>query len=114
MKIAIPTNDKKNISPNFGRASYFAIYDDEVKTFDFIDNSQNKDASHGAGIQASTSVVNAGATVVIGPSFGPKAFSVLETANILIYDSNSREISLNELISNFKDNKLSRLSNPTR
>lgn len=55
MKICITSHGQDHqagVDTRFGRADYFAIYDEEKNTWEFITNIQNAEAAHGAGIQA--------------------------------------------------------------
>ncbi len=85
MKIAVPSSGKSlesNVDIRFGRTAGFIIYNSDDASFVYADNSQNLNAAQGAGIQAAQNVAGTGADVVIGPSFGPKAFKVLKAAGI--------------------------------
>ncbi|HOL96694.1 MAG TPA: NifB/NifX family molybdenum-iron cluster-binding protein [bacterium] len=88
MKVAFTTSGNDLQAPfdnRFGRAPYFLIYDLETDTFEVIDNRQNRDAAHGAGIQAAETVARAGAGAVVTGHCGPKAFRVLAAAGIKIF-----------------------------
>ena len=89
MKIAVTTSGENPAAPldsRFGRAVRFLIYDTDTKDFQMIDNTQNLNASQGAGIQAAQAVAMAGANVLITGHCGPKAFRVLNAADIKIYN----------------------------
>jgi predicted Fe-Mo cluster-binding NifX family protein len=88
MKIAITserTDLNSSVDTRFGRAKYFIIYDSETNTFSSIDNEQNLNAAQGAGIQSAQNVVNSEAECVITGHCGPKAFNVLNKANVKVY-----------------------------
>ncbi|GMQ59100.1 NifB/NifX family molybdenum-iron cluster-binding protein [Vallitalea sediminicola] len=68
----------------FGRCPFYAIYDDETKEYEFVENEGAK-AAQGAGIKAAQVVVDKGTEVVITGNLGPNAIRVLEAANIKIY-----------------------------
>ena len=70
------------IDPRFGRARYFIVYDTDDDTWAVIDNVQNSQISHGAGVQTAQNVVDAGAKVAVSGNFGPKAADVLNAAGI--------------------------------
>ncbi len=92
MKIAFTTSGKELSSPldgRFGRAQRFLIYDTDSKEFDLIENQQNLEAAQGAGIQAAQNVARAGAEVVVTGHCGPKAFSVLKTAGIKVFNTDA-------------------------
>jgi predicted Fe-Mo cluster-binding NifX family protein len=86
MKIAIASQGPElsgAVDPRFGRARYFIIYDTVNDSWDVIDNSQNSEVAHGAGIQTAQRVVEAGAEMIISGNFGPKAADVLKAAGVV-------------------------------
>jgi len=88
VKVAFTTfgNDlQAPLESRFGRAPDFLIYDLETDTFEVIDNRQNLDAAHGAGIQSAETVARSGAGALVTGYCGPKAFRVLAAAGIKIY-----------------------------
>jgi predicted Fe-Mo cluster-binding NifX family protein len=88
MKIAITTGGKDldaPVDPRFGRAKCFIIYDTETGEWSVLDNAQNLQAAQGAGIQAATSVVRAGAEAVLTGNCGPKAFATLAAGKVKVY-----------------------------
>ena len=111
MKIAI-TSDGKDLNSlmdlRFGRAKYFIIYDTDTKTHIAYDNQVNLNQSQGAGVQSAQKIVDLEADVLISGNCGPKAFVVLEAADIKIYTSSN--ISIKEAISSFQNNKLSEIT----
>ncbi len=98
MKIAIAASENDPGAPvdqRFGRAKYFAVYDDEKGDYDYAPNSQNLSLPQGAGIQAARNVVETGAEVLISRNVGPKAFDVLRSSGVEMYlceeETNVRE-----------------------
>jgi len=88
MKIAITTSGKDldaPVDPRFGRAKSFVIYDTESDQWSVLDNAQNLNAAQGAGIQAATAVVKAGAEAVLTGNCGPKAFRALSAGRVKVY-----------------------------
>jgi len=88
MKIAITTSGTDldaPVDPRFGRARSFVIYDTESGQWSVLDNAQNLAAAQGAGIQAATAVVNAGAQAVLTGNCGPKAFRTLAAGKVAVY-----------------------------
>ncbi len=86
MKICIPTTGPDLDSPVdrvFGRCNIFLIVDSETGKFKVKEN-KAKQAEKGAGIQASQTVVNSGAEVVICDSIGPNASSILCESGIKV------------------------------
>jgi predicted Fe-Mo cluster-binding NifX family protein len=109
MKIAITAleNDynKSKVDPRFGRAAGFFIVDTESESFEWIENSQNIYADHGAGIQASQTVINAKAEALVTGHVGPKAFRALTAGNVDIYVKADKH-NVNEIVKLLKENKL--------
>ena len=103
---AVQNNDdwSSKISSRFGRGNGFILYNEESKELSYHSNEENVNAGHGAGIQASQTVVNLKAEIVItGGSMGPKAFEVLKSANIKMF-TKAGETSVKEAYDNFKNN----------
>jgi len=75
---------KAALDPRFGRCSYFVCYDTDTKEVSSVSNSQNLNAAQGAGIQAATTVADCGADYAFCGHCGPKAFRVLQVANIKV------------------------------
>jgi len=85
MKIIVTSrgNDlSSKVDPRFGRASYFILYETSDNSFEVIDNNQNVQAAHGAGVQAAQVVVSKKPDMVVSGNFGPQAFEVLTAAGI--------------------------------
>ncbi|MFA6075137.1 MAG: NifB/NifX family molybdenum-iron cluster-binding protein [Negativicutes bacterium] len=86
MRILIPTFSKEttsSINPSFGRAEFFAIFDDQTGVYTFIENPACS-AEGGAGILAAQTVVDNKIDVVIATQCGQNAADVLKAANIKI------------------------------
>lgn len=77
------------LDPRFGRAGKFILWDSETEKVTVLDNQQSLNAPQGAGIQAALTVVAAGAEVLITGHCGPKAFRVLQEADVKVYLSNA-------------------------
>ncbi len=109
MKIAITIDgfslDAK-LDSRFGRAARFMLYDTENGSFKILDNTQNLNAAQGAGIQSAQNVAAAGADALITGHTGPKAFSVLQNADIAIYYSEIRPVKA--VIDSFMNGKLAK------
>jgi predicted Fe-Mo cluster-binding NifX family protein len=89
LKLVITTTGQTLDAPmdrRFGRAGGFLVYDLETEAYTVIDNDQNLQAAQGAGIQAAQYVVNSGAQALVTGHCGPKAFRVLTTANVAVYN----------------------------
>jgi predicted Fe-Mo cluster-binding NifX family protein len=90
MKIAFTTpgdNLDAPLDPRFGRSPRFLLYDTDAGTFEVLDNHPNLQAASGAGIQAAEAVARSGAGAVVTGHCGPKAFHVLASAGIKIYNA---------------------------
>ena len=75
------------VNQKFGRATGFALYDEESDTLSFHTNASNLNAEHGVGIQTAQFVVSLGADMVVtGGNVGPKATQVLEHAGVKIVE----------------------------
>jgi predicted Fe-Mo cluster-binding NifX family protein len=92
MIIAIPSKTKaltSDIEPRFGRAKYFILYNTENATFRVAENNHDLPSIQGAGIQAAQTIIEAEAEALIANNCGPKAFRVLNTADIKIFITNN-------------------------
>lgn len=92
MKIVLTTSGNDINAPldsRFGRAPKFLVYDLNDGTFEVVDNEQNLNAPQGAGIQSAETVARLGATVLVTGHCGPKAYRVLTSAGIKIYNTNA-------------------------
>jgi predicted Fe-Mo cluster-binding NifX family protein len=110
MKIAITAQQglpESPVDPRFGRAKYFVIYDDVAQSYEAVDNVQNVQAAQGAGIQAASTIVNAGCSVLISGHCGPKAFAALDRANVKIYTVSKGTVK--ETVDSFKNNALKQI-----
>lgn len=95
MKVAITSQGDKlesPVDPRFGRAKYFIVLDTGSGAFSVLNNEQNLNSAHGAGIQAAKTVSEAAIEAVITGFVGPKAFSALETAGISVYTGASGSV----------------------
>lgn len=89
MKIVFSTSGDNLNAPldaRFGRAPKLLVYDSDSETFEVIDNQQNLDAAHGAGIQSAGTVAGLGAKVLVTGHCGPKAYRVLPAAGIKVFN----------------------------
>ncbi len=88
MKVAISVKEPGigcQMDPRFGRAEHFLIVDTDNGQSEPFDNSQNAQASSGAGVKTGKSIVDLGVTVVITGHVGPKAMDVLKGGSVDIY-----------------------------
>jgi predicted Fe-Mo cluster-binding NifX family protein len=95
MKIAVTatsdTIDAK-LDRRFGRTAWVILFDTETKDWQAVENTQNLQAAQGAGIQTAQTVVDSGADVVISGNVGPKAFRILQAANLDVYLSDAQTV----------------------
>ena len=75
----------------FGRAPWFMVFDDEIKTWSAHVNEAGN-ATQGAGIMAATNAVNLGVSVVISGAMGPKALQILEPAGVEIFSAKNMTV----------------------
>lgn len=88
MKVAFSATGSdldSDLDQRFGRAKQFIMVNTATNAASILENTQNMNATQGAGIQAAQNVVNAGATAVVTGNCGPKAFQVLQAAGVKIY-----------------------------
>ncbi len=107
MKIAFSTSGTDLDAPldrRFGRAPKFLVYDLDTGTFEVADNQQNLNAAQGAGIQSAETVARLGAKAVVTGHCGPKAFRVLVSAGIKIY--NTEAPTVGEALVQYKSGQL--------
>lgn len=87
MKIAVTSKGEtldSDLDPRFGRASYIIVVDPATLEFEAFDNSTNKNAFKGAGIQAAAMISDAGAEILLTGYCGPNAFKTLNAAEIKV------------------------------
>ncbi len=85
MKIAVSSqgvDSTSKVDPRFGRAACFLVFDTEDESIEVVNNDQNVNASHGAGIQAAEKVTSRNVDIVVSGDFGPKAFEALQAAGV--------------------------------
>jgi len=94
MKVLIPTNHKDmngDISPSFGRATYFLIYDTETHQKMYVEN-PGASSTGGAGVVAAQKVIDSGAHVVITYRLGKNAYDIISESVIHIYKPKNEDI----------------------
>jgi len=90
MKVAITSMDGTldgMVDERFGRARKLVLYDVDTGDSEVVENSTQMNLAQGAGIQAAQNVVNLGVRVIISGHVGPKAFQVLQSANVDAYSA---------------------------
>ena len=89
MKVAITAKGPNlacQIDTRFGRAEHILIVDTNTGLCETHDNSSVAQANSGAGVQAGKSVVDLGARALITGNVGPKAFQVLQSGGVEVYE----------------------------
>ncbi|MBD3313827.1 dinitrogenase iron-molybdenum cofactor biosynthesis protein [Candidatus Woesearchaeota archaeon] len=84
MRIAIPImqdNEEAEISPHFGRAPFFAIFDSETKEISFIKNTSEHFGGHGKPAEV---IAEQKPDIVFALDMGSKAIAVFESYNIKV------------------------------
>jgi predicted Fe-Mo cluster-binding NifX family protein len=92
MKVAVSVGSpgaEAPVDPRFGRAGYFAVFDDASGAWETVGNAQNLHAAQGAGIQSAATVVNSGCDTLVCGHCGPKAFAALQRAGVTVYQATS-------------------------
>jgi len=92
------------VDPRFGRAKCFIAVDTETDELTVHDNSQNVNATQGAGIQAGRNVIDLGGQAVITGSIGPKAFTTLDAGGVKVYLAPGGTVA--EALDKFKNDEL--------
>ena len=107
MRMAVTSRGEKltsEVDTRFGRAAKFVIVDTETDAVEVMDNTQNLNASQGAGIQAAQNVANAKVEVVLTGHCGPNAFRTLNAAGIQVVTNASGTVG--QAVEDFKAGKL--------
>jgi len=88
MKILFSAKGKEwdsELDPRFGRAQGFLLYNTESNQLSWQSNEENKNAGHGAGIQAAQNAADLKAELLITGHVGPKADSTLKSSGIQVF-----------------------------
>ena len=94
MKIAVATSQEdinSPVSPKFGRAKYFLIFDGDGHLLEVISNAPPGDA-RGVGHRAAQTLVDLGVTHVIAGHIGFEAAADLSQAGIEVFEHKGRAI----------------------
>ena len=87
MRIAVTALGKDldaEVDPRFGRARYILILSSDGTIDEVIDNGENINAMHGAGIQAGKTLADKKVEVLLTGHCGPNAFRALLAAGIKV------------------------------
>lgn len=110
MRVAIPSVGaglQAAFDDRFGRAAGFVVLDTESDDVEYVDNGQNQQAGHGAGIQAVQDLANLKVGAVMAGHFGPKATQALLASSIAMYACNATTVE--QAWQLFKENRLQRI-----
>ncbi len=94
MRVCIPAEAPSisaNIDEHFGRANFFAIYDTQTKTIQFIEN-PGCHSNSGAGPSAVQQILKHNVKIVIAYRIGPKAMDVLLSNGIQFIETQAKTI----------------------
>ena len=108
MKVLITATNNtldSSLDARFGRSSWFAVKNTDTGSMEFIENSQNLNAMQGAGIQSGQKAIRLGVDAVVTGHVGPKAFKVLNSAGIKIYQAD--QLTIEQVITRFEQGSLS-------
>ncbi|HPB25207.1 MAG TPA: NifB/NifX family molybdenum-iron cluster-binding protein [Bacteroidales bacterium] len=103
MKIAITsTGDSLNstIDQRFGRCAFFAVYDTDSKSTEFIVN-PNKDGQGGVGPASVQLIASKNVTKVISGEFGAKVKPLFDSLNIQMVLVHGQEKTISDIIEMF-------------
>ena len=110
MKICIPTlsqdGNESQVNEHFGSAPYFAVYDAESGTLDFIENT-NADHSHGM-CQPIDALSEMDIQAVVCGGMGARALQKLNQQGIKAYKASTGTVE--DLITQFKSNSITELT----
>jgi predicted Fe-Mo cluster-binding NifX family protein len=116
MKIAIPTTGTTLDDPCgkvFGRASSFCLVDSDNLEWSIHENPA-RDASGGAGVQAAQYLSDLKAEIVMGASFGPKAFDALQAAGIqMLLLPSGEKLTCREALQSYQSGRLQTANTPS-
>ena len=110
MKLAIPVEGKSldaPVCPSFGRTPFYALFDTEDGSCDFVANAAAASPG-GAGVAAAQLLADRGAEAVITYRCGENAVQVLAAAKVVLYKA--QEGTVAENIAQCQDGKLSLLT----
>ena len=107
MKVAI-TSSGNNLSAKlderFARSNYWYIHDSSSEEGYFLDNADNAETEHGAGIKAATKLIELTIESLITGDLGPKATNVLKN-KVTVFKGDKNK-SIGENLNLFMNNKL--------
>ncbi len=111
MKIALcsQSNDIGSaIDSRFGRAGFYAVFDDSTRQWKFVSNNQNLQAAQGAGTQAAQTIIDTEAETLIASNVGPKAMAALKANGIAVFQANT-DMTLEQAVEAYQSGSLKQL-----
>lgn len=111
MKIAVCSQSntvQSSVDSRFGRAAFFAVYDEDTNEWEFMENSQNLQAAQGAGVQAAQTIVDADADVLIAANIGPKAIAALNAAGVAVFAANAAK-TIQQAVADYRAGQLTQI-----
>jgi len=114
MKVAVTAQGaalKCRVDPTFGRATYLIEVDPDTDDFLSHDNTKNRNALQGAGIQAARDTIEMGVEAVITGNIGHLAFDTLKAGDVKVYVGAKGSVA--DAIGEFKDGRLLCAIEPT-
>ena len=107
MKIAITSTGNSpgsKLDSRFGRCAYFAIYDTENESTEFIPN-PNRDNIEGAGPASAQIIASKNVVKIISGEFGSKVKTIFDKLQIQLIVLPDTEKNIQEIIDLIKSNK---------
>jgi predicted Fe-Mo cluster-binding NifX family protein len=104
------TSLESKVDAVFGRARFFVLVDEEVLSFEAIENT-GASGSGGVGPMAAQILMEKGVKAVITGNMGPNAFQALEQGQVPVF--NGEGMTLLEAVVAFNEGKLRRMEAPT-
>lgn len=98
------------VDERFGRCAYFMIWDPETKAYAPLSNTSTESA-HGAGTGAIQKLAENKVGLILSQRIGPKAFAVLEQADIKIFSGITGK-TVAEALKSYEDGELQELLTP--
>ncbi len=103
-------NSTAMVDGRFGRCPFFMIWDTEASEFKSMKNT-GIEAAHGAGTGAAQVLLQNKVGVILTTRIGPKAFQVLNSAGIKIYQGQDN-MSVQALLDKYLDQQLQEIKQP--
>ncbi len=103
-------NENDTVSDRFARCNFYAVYNHEDLSFEFVENSA-KDEMSGAGGKAAKQISSLNCQVALVPEVGPKAYAALEAFDIEVFQY-QKEMSVRDAIYAYYAKQLNPISAP--